>query len=88
MAGDESIEQVGSRIRNVVLRLPRDHPVEASLCVSHADPIQAAWVLFDGRPQTEREIYRKSVQSAGILEVDVNSAQIATLHYRSAPKLS
>lgn len=85
--GDETIEQLGGRVRDVVLRLARDHPGETSLCVSHADPIQAAWVLFEGRPQTEREIYRKPVQRAGILEVDLNSDHVATLAYRPAPQV-
>ena len=71
MTGDETIEQLGGRVRRVVQRLAREHPGELSLCVSHADPIQAAWLLFDGRPQTEREMYRKSVQRAAMLELDV-----------------
>lgn len=87
IAGDETIAQLGGRVKDVVLRLARDHPGETSLCVSHADPIQAAWVLFDGRPQTEREIYRKPVQRAGMLEVDFNSDQVAAIHYRPAPEV-
>jgi probable phosphoglycerate mutase len=85
--GDETIEQLGGRVRDVVLRLARDHPGETSLCVSHADPIQAAWVLFEGRPQTEREIYRKPVQRAGLLEVDLNSDHLAAIRYRPAPEV-
>jgi len=64
LPGDETIEGMGGRVRDVVLRLARDHPGEVALCVSHADPIQAAWVLFDGRPQTEREMSRKAQELA------------------------
>src|SRR5438270_10915881 len=52
--GDESIETLGRRVLGVVDRLAREHPGEVSLFVSHADPLQAAWILLDGRPQTER----------------------------------
>ena len=85
--GDETIAQLGGRVRDVVLRLARDHPGETSLCVSHADPIQAAWLLFEGRPQTEREIYRKPVQRAGMLEVDLNSDNVTAIHYRPPPEV-
>ncbi len=50
LAGDESIETLGGRVLNVVHRLAREHPGEVSLCISHADPLQAAWILLDGRP--------------------------------------
>jgi broad specificity phosphatase PhoE len=86
--GDESIQTLGDRIRGVVLRVAREHPGDVSLCVSHADPIQAAWVLFDGRPQTERELYRKSVAKAGMLEIDVNGDRIARLSYVAPPKVA
>ena len=85
MPGDETIEQLGGRIRGVVQRLASEHPGEVSLCVSHADPIQAAWVLFDGRPQTEREMYRKSVQRAGMLELDLDADRVVSIHYVPRP---
>lgn len=88
LAGDESIAQLGGRIRDVALKLAREHPDEVSLCVSHADPLQAAWVLLEGRPQTEREMYRKPVQRAGILELDFNGDQVAGLRYLAPPKIS
>ena len=86
--GDESIEQLGGRVRDVVLRLARDHPGETSMCVSHADPIQAAWVLFEGRPHTEREIYRKPVEKAGMLDLDINGERAQQIHYIPAPKVA
>ena len=87
LAGDETIEQLGGRVREVVQRLAREHPSEVSLCVSHADPIQAAWVLFEGRPQTEREMYRKSVHRAAMLELDMDADQVASIRYVPSPKV-
>jgi broad specificity phosphatase PhoE len=86
--GDESIAQLGGRVRDVALRVAREHPGEVSLCVSHADPLQAAWILFEGRPQTEREMYRKSVQRAGILELEVNDEHLTSLRYIAPPKVA
>jgi probable phosphoglycerate mutase len=88
LAGDESIEILGGRILDVVKRLARDHVGEVSLCVSHADPIQAAWVLLEGRPQTERELYRKSVQRAGMLELDFTGEPLPTVRYVSPPSVA
>jgi len=87
MTGDETIEQLGGRVRGVVQSLAREHPGELSLCVSHADPIQAAWILFEGRPQTEREMYRKSVQRAAMLELDLDAGRVVSIRYVPAPKL-
>lgn len=88
LAGDESIEILGGRIRDVVLRVAREHAREVSLCVSHADPIQAAWVLFEGRPQTERELYRKPVQRAGLLEIDINGDRVNAVRYLAPPNVA
>jgi len=85
LEGDESIQQLGDRIGGVVLRVARDHPGEISLCVSHADPIQAAWVVFEGRAQTEHELYRKSVQRAGVLEIDVNRDRVSRDRIAASP---
>jgi broad specificity phosphatase PhoE len=87
LAGDETIKQMADRISSVLFGLAREHPAETSLCVSHADPIQATWVVLEGRAQNEREMYRKSVQRAGILEVDLNSDAVASLRYIAPPKL-
>jgi broad specificity phosphatase PhoE len=85
---DESIEALGGRVLGVVNRLAREHPAEVSLCVSHADPLQAAWVLLDGRPQTEREMARKQVGRAGIVEVDLEEGHLLKTRYLPAPKVS
>src|SRR5258708_1379693 len=65
--GDESIDRMGGRILSVVRRGAREHPGDTMAVVSHADPINAAWILLDGRPPNEREVYRKSGDEAGRL---------------------
>jgi broad specificity phosphatase PhoE len=88
LEGDESIEQLGDRIRRVIFRLATDFPGEVSMCVSHADPIQAAWVLLEHRPQTERELYRKSVQRAGLLDIELRDDGVESLTYVAPPKVA
>ena len=88
LAGDESIEALGRRVLDVVDRLAREHPGEVSLCVSHADPLQAAWVLLDGRPQTEREMYHKQVGRAAILQVDLEQDRVISTRYLPTPKVA
>ena len=70
----------------VVYRLASEHPGEVSLCVSHADPLQAAWILLDGRPQSEREMYRKMVGRAGMLQLDLDGGRVVSTRYVSGPK--
>src|SRR5260370_40758791 len=62
---------MGGRILSVVRRVAREHPGDTMAVVSHADPINAAWILLDGRPHNEREMYRKSVDKAGMLRLDL-----------------
>jgi len=88
LEGDESIEVLGRRVLDVVDRLAREHPGEVSLCVSHADPLQAAWVLLDGRPQTEREMYHKEVGRAAILELDLDQGRVISTRYIPTPKVA
>ena len=59
--GDESIERMGGRILDVARRVAREHPGDTMAIVSHADPLNAAWILLDGRPHNEREMYRKTI---------------------------
>jgi len=86
--GDETIEAMGRRVLDVAERLGREHPGEISLCVSHADPLQAAWILLDGRPQTDREMSRKQVGRAAILEVDFDNGRIVSTRYLPTPKVA
>jgi broad specificity phosphatase PhoE len=70
LPGDETVAAMGGRILEVARRYGREYPEEVTALVSHADPLQAAWILLDGRPHSEVEMYRKSVSRAGVLEVD------------------
>ncbi|HLH67616.1 MAG TPA: histidine phosphatase family protein [Candidatus Dormibacteraeota bacterium] len=81
LPGDEPIEQLGGRVLAVALRVAREDPEGTSVLVSHADPLQAAWVIMDGRPHTERELYRKPVDRAGVLEVQVEGDRLRVVTY-------
>jgi len=83
--GDESIEDLGRRVLEVVTRTAREHPGETSALVSHADPIQAAWILLDGRAHNEREMYRKSVDKAGMLTVELDGDNPVSWLYTPPP---
>ena len=83
--GDESIEDLGGRVLEVVRRIAREHPGETSAVVSHADPIQAAWVLLDGRAHNEREMYRRAVDKAGMLTVELDGDRPVSWDYTPPP---
>ena len=85
--GDEPTDRLGGRILDVARRLARERPGEPAALVSHADPLQAAWVLLDGRPQNEREIYRKQVDRAGMLVMDLDEdGRALAVNYEAPPK--
>lgn len=86
--GDESVEVMGRRVLDVADRLAREHPGDVSLCVSHADPLQAAWILLDGRPQTDREMSRKQVGRAAMLELDLDQGRVVSMSYMPTPKVA
>lgn len=86
--GDESIEAMGGRILDVVKRLAREHPGETIAVVSHADPLNAAWILLDGRPQNEREMHRSGMHKAGLLQLDVEGETPASWHYIPPPQVA
>jgi len=83
--GDESIEDLGGRVLDVVRRIAREHPGETTAVVSHADPIQAAWILLDGRAHNEREMYRKSVDKAGMLTIELEGDKPVSWEYTPPP---
>jgi broad specificity phosphatase PhoE len=85
LPGDEAIAQMGGRVVEVALRVAEQHPDDATVLISHADPLQAAWLVLDGRPQTERELYKKPVDRAGVLEVDVEEGKILAVNYVAPP---
>jgi 2,3-bisphosphoglycerate-dependent phosphoglycerate mutase len=86
--GDESVERMGGRILDVVRRIVREHPGETMAVVSHADPLQAAWILLDGRPHNEREMYRKVVDKAGMLMLEMDGEKPVSWEYVPAPKVA
>ena len=86
--GDESIERLGGRVIDVVRRIAREHPGETSAVVSHADPIQAAWIALDGRPHNEREMYRKQVDKSGMLTVELEGDKPVSWEYSPPPVIA
>ena len=87
LPGDEAINQLGGRILSVIKKLAREHPGESMAIVSHADPLQAAWILLDGRAHNERELYRKTVDRAGVLELDLEGDKPVAWQYVPPPKV-
>jgi broad specificity phosphatase PhoE len=87
LPGDEAVDQLGGRVLAVMRRIAREHPGETMAIVSHADPLQAAWILLDGRPHNEREMYRKAVDKAGMLQVDVEGDAATAWEYIPPPKV-
>ena len=84
--GDEPVSRLGGRVLDAVRRTVAEHPGEPVALVSHADPLQAAWVLLDGRAHNEREMYRKPVDRAGMLRLEVGEdGGIAFLEYVKPP---
>ena len=87
LPGDESYEAMGGRVLGVVRRLARQHPGETIALVSHADPLNAAWILLDGRPQNEREMHRKSIDKAGMLQLDLEGETPRAWEYIPPPQV-
>jgi broad specificity phosphatase PhoE len=87
LPGDESIETMGKRILDVVRRLSVDHPGETAAIVSHADPLNAAWIVLDGRPQNEREMHRKEVGKAGMLRLEIEGETPTSWEYVPPPRI-
>jgi broad specificity phosphatase PhoE len=85
LPGDESIDIMGGRVLRVARRLAAEHPGEVIACVSHADPLQAAWILLEGRAHNEREMYRKPVDRAGILTLEFDDGEVARVEYVPPP---
>ena len=85
LPGDESIEEMGERVLSVVRRLAREHPGETMAVVSHADPLNAAWILLDGRAQIEPEMHHKAIDKAGMLRLEMDGEAPATWAYVKPP---
>jgi broad specificity phosphatase PhoE len=87
LPGDESIETMGNRVLGVVSRLAREHPGETVALVSHADPLNAAWILLDGRAHSEREMYRKGLDKAGMLRLEMDGDKPKSWEYIPPPQI-
>jgi broad specificity phosphatase PhoE len=87
LPGDETIETMGDRVLRVVGRLALEHPGQTMAAVSHADPLNAAWILLDGRPHNEREMYRKGIAKAGMLQVDFEGDRPTAWEYVPPPHI-
>jgi broad specificity phosphatase PhoE len=87
LPGDETVETMGERVLRVVRRLALDHPGETMAVVSHADPLNAAWILLDGRPQNEREMHRSGVGKAGMLRLEMEGDKPKSWEYISPPQV-
>jgi probable phosphoglycerate mutase len=85
--GDETVDQMGGRVLAVMHRVAAEHPGELSALVSHADPLQAAWILLDHRPHTDREMVRKQVGRAGVLAVDLEGTRVVGVEYTPTPEV-
>jgi broad specificity phosphatase PhoE len=85
LPGDESYEVMAERVLRVARRMAREHPGETSAIVSHADPLNAAWIVLDGRPHNEREMHRKSVGKAGMLQLDMEGETPKAWEYIPPP---
>lgn len=85
LPGDESIEEMGERVLRVVRRLAREHPGETMAVVSHADPLNATWILLDGRAQIEPELHHKAVEKAGLLRLEMDGDTPTAWEYVKAP---
>ena len=86
--GDESVDRLGGRVLAVARRMARERPGETQAIVSHADPLNAAWILLDGRAHNEREMYRKNVDKAGMLRLDMEGETPTTWEYIPPPAVA
>jgi broad specificity phosphatase PhoE len=86
--GDESVDRLGGRVLAVARRMARERPGETQAIVSLADPLNAAWILLDGRAHNEREMYRKSVDKAGMLRLELDGETPQTWEYIPPPAVA
>jgi ribonuclease H / adenosylcobalamin/alpha-ribazole phosphatase len=87
LPGDETIEEMGERVLRVVRRLALDYAGATVAVVSHADPLNAALILLDGRPQNEREMHRSGIAKAGMVQLDMEGDKPKAWHYIPPPQV-
>jgi probable phosphoglycerate mutase len=85
LPGDETIEAMAERVLGVVRRLARDRPGETMALVSHADPLNAARIVLEGRPHNEREMSRHGIGKAGMLQLDIEGETPKAWEYIPPP---
>jgi len=85
LPGDETVEVMGGRVLGVVRRLAREHPGETIAVISHADPLNAAWILLDHRPHNEREMHRSGIHKAGMLQLEMDGETPKAWEYVAPP---
>ena len=87
LPGDETIQAMADRVLRVARRLAREHPGDTMALVSHADPLNATWIVLDGRPQNEREMHRKGIGKAGMLRLDMEGEMPMAWEYIPPPHI-
>lgn len=87
LPGDESVEIMGERVLRVVRRLALDNPNGTVAVVSHADPLNAALILLERRPQNEREMHRSGIAKAGMLQLDMEGDTPKAWQYIAPPQV-
>lgn len=87
LPGDETVEEMGRRVLGVVRREVLDHPGATIAVVSHADPLNAARILLEGRPENEREMHRSGIEKAGMLQLDMDGESPKAWQYIHPPKV-
>jgi len=88
LPGDEPFDVLGGRVLEVMRRIAGQQPGPPAALVSHADPLGAAWMLLEDRPRSEREMMRKVVDRAAMLEVDLTDGEVTAVAYVPPPVLS
>lgn len=88
VAGDETIEAMGRRVLAVVRREALDHPGATIALISHADPLNAARILLEGRPENEREMHRSAIDKAGMLRLDMDGESPKAWEYIPPPQVA
>jgi len=87
LPGDETVEVMGGRVLGVVRRLAREHPGETIAVISHADPLNAAWILLDRRAHNEREMHRSGIHKAGMLQLEMDGETPKAWEYVPPPQV-
>ena len=85
LSDDEPYSVLGGRVLDLARRMVRDHPGDTTALISHADPLQAAWMLLEGRPQTEREMHRRTMAKAAMLLIDFHDLEAISWKYYGPP---